>query len=177
MKSIAIKTALVLSLIFCPQSLAAPEATLDSRAQDISHLFCEKPGGYDQIFAPSFRSAIPDEKVTAILKEVFAQAGKCTNVIPDKNDPGAFQLNFEKGAFTTIHIAIDPGLPLSAKQWDYIAFKGGSEPGVINLTYLLHASGPGDRWFVVAATWNNPDKPVDESAFEELIRKVIESIH
>src|SRR5262249_12801577 len=34
-------------------------------------------------------------------------------------------------------LAKNPGLPIDAKVWPYVGFKGGSEPGVINMTYLL----------------------------------------
>ena len=72
-------------------------------------------------------------------------------------------------------LSINPGLDLSKKQWDYIGYKGGSEPGVLNLTFLLR-SAAGDRWFVVSGTWNNPDKILDETEFEEIVRQAIELI-
>ena len=46
----------------------------------------------------------------------------------------------------------NPGLPLDAKVWPYIGFKGGSEPGVINMTYLLKRDD--DQWFVVTLGFN-----------------------
>lgn len=43
--------------------------------------------------------------------------------------------------------------------WDTIAFKGGSEPGVVNFSWMLtHTDG---RRFVISTAWNNPDAPVD----------------
>jgi hypothetical protein len=71
-------------------------------------------------------------------------------------------------------LAINPGLQLPPQKWDYIGYKGGSEPGVLNLTFLLHAAGAGDRWFTVSATWNDPVKAVDEPAFLEIVRQAIE---
>lgn len=41
----------------------------------------------------------------------------------------------------------NPGLPIDAAAFPYIAFKGGSEPGVLNLTWLVHAQS-GARYFV-----------------------------
>jgi beta-lactamase class A len=49
-------------------------------------------------------------------------------------------------------LAKNPGLPIDAKMWPYIGFKGGSEPGVINMTYLLKRHD--DRWFVVTLGFN-----------------------
>lgn len=46
----------------------------------------------------------------------------------------------------------NPGLPINAKTWPYIGFKGGSEPGVINMTYLLERDD--NQWFVVSLGFN-----------------------
>ncbi|MDX2118571.1 MAG: serine hydrolase [Planctomycetota bacterium] len=56
----------------------------------------------------------------------------------------------------------NPGIMLGA-QWTSAAFKGGSEPGVINLTWLLRRSD--EQWFAVSMTWNNPKASLDEAAF------------
>ena len=53
-------------------------------------------------------------------------------------------------------LAKNPGLPIDAKVWPYIGFKGGSEPGVMNLTWLLRRDD--DRWFVVSIGFNAPTK-------------------
>jgi beta-lactamase class A len=50
-------------------------------------------------------------------------------------------------------LSINPGIPIDKSQWPYIGFKGGSEPGVMNLTWLLRRAD--DRWFVVALTANS----------------------
>jgi beta-lactamase class A len=55
------------------------------------------------------------------------------------------------------------GLRIDPKVWPYAGFKGGSEPGVINMTFLLRRRD--DRWFVVVFGFNadeggtlDPDK-------------------
>ncbi|MBT2134350.1 serine hydrolase [Croceibacterium sp. LX-88] len=55
--------------------------------------------------------------------------------------------------------------------WQYIGFKGGSEPGVLNLSWLLqdHAG----EWHVVTLSWNNPDAAVDREAFTALAMRAI----
>jgi beta-lactamase class A len=50
-------------------------------------------------------------------------------------------------------LAVNPGLDVRSDLYDYIGFKGGSEPGVLNLTWLLH-SRTGHR-YALSATWNN----------------------
>lgn len=58
-------------------------------------------------------------------------------------------------------MSINPGIA-SAKDWKRIAYKGGSEPGVLNMTtWLLSNSG---KSYVVSATWNN-NEPLDETRF------------
>ncbi len=54
---------------------------------------------------------------------------------------------------------INPGLA-DTKQWKQVAFKGGSEGGVLNLTTAL--TGRNGRHYCVAATWNN-DAALDQS--------------
>jgi beta-lactamase class A len=46
----------------------------------------------------------------------------------------------------------NPGLPIDTSVWRYVGFKGGSEPGVINMTYLLRRDD--DKWFVVTLGFN-----------------------
>jgi hypothetical protein len=55
------------------------------------------------------------------------------------------------------------GLPIDGAAFPYIAFKGGSEPGVLNLTWLVHAQS-GARYFVSIGL-NDPGAPIaDETA-------------
>ena len=56
-------------------------------------------------------------------------------------------------------------------DWRYVGYKGGSEPGVINLSWLLQDQV--GKWHVVTLTWNNPDAPVDLEAFRALALRAI----
>ena len=59
-------------------------------------------------------------------------------------------------------MSVNPGLA-NPTDWQKVAFKGGSEPGVLNLTsYLVAKSG---KHLCVSATWNNPQAALDESQF------------
>jgi beta-lactamase class A len=49
-------------------------------------------------------------------------------------------------------LAKKPGVPIDPKVWPYVGFKGGSEPGVLNLTYLLRRDD--GRWFVASFGFN-----------------------
>ncbi len=59
-------------------------------------------------------------------------------------------------------LAVNPSIaPDEAEAWAYAGYKGGSEAGVLNLSWLLRDRQ--QRWFVVSASWNNPGGPVDET--------------
>lgn len=57
-------------------------------------------------------------------------------------------------------VSVNPGIPDTAGAWDEIWFKGGSEPGVLGLSWHLAA---GDRSFVVAGMVANADEAFDET--------------
>ena len=57
---------------------------------------------------------------------------------------------------------INPGLA-SPSQWKHIAYKGGSDFGVISMTTWLQAKD--GTTYCVSATWNDRTAPVDETKF------------
>ncbi|HBN10302.1 MAG TPA: hypothetical protein DD435_17240 [Cyanobacteria bacterium UBA8530] len=71
-------------------------------------------------------------------------------------------------------LAINPGLKFDESKWSYVGYKGGSEPGVLNMTYLLH-SRKGD-WYLLSAGWNDPGAPLDEGRFFGLMQRIEELI-
>ncbi|MBI1401639.1 MAG: serine hydrolase [Porphyrobacter sp.] len=76
-------------------------------------------------------------------------------------DPEAFRI-----------MAINPSAtPAIREKWAYVGFKGGSEPGVLNFTWLLTDKAGRDHALVM--TWNNPDAPVDQTAFELLGQRLL----
>jgi beta-lactamase class A len=67
-------------------------------------------------------------------------------------------------------LSINPGLQIDATAWKKICFKGGSEPGVINMTYLLqHRSG---TWYAISGSWLHTGS-IDDMKFAGLIERVI----
>jgi hypothetical protein len=68
-------------------------------------------------------------------------------------------------------LAINPGLSISETQFPWIGFKGGSEPGVLNLSFLLRRAD--GAWFAVVASWNDPSQALDEQAFMPLVQRAI----
>ncbi len=58
-------------------------------------------------------------------------------------------------------LGINPGIPAdAAAHWAYVGYKGGSEPGVLDMTLLLRAKSGG--WYALSGTWNNPDAALAE---------------
>jgi len=68
-------------------------------------------------------------------------------------------------------LAINPGVELDRKAWTYVGYKGGSEPGVLSMTWLL---GRRDgAWFAVSASWNDEAKTVDTAELATLMQGLI----
>ena len=59
-------------------------------------------------------------------------------------------------------LSLNPGFPDENHQYAYIAFKGGSEPGVLNLTFLMQRARD-SKWLFMTAGWNDTAAPIDET--------------
>ena len=72
-------------------------------------------------------------------------------------------------------LAINPGLgPDLARLFTSFGFKGGSEEGVLNLSFVVQNRK--GEWYVISASWNDPAQPVDQAQFVSLTRRLIERI-
>jgi len=72
-------------------------------------------------------------------------------------------------------LAKNPGLPIDTKVWPYVGFKGGSEPGVVNMTYLLRRDD--NQWFVITLGFNAAEGgTLDEAKIFHLAAGVIELV-
>jgi hypothetical protein len=59
-------------------------------------------------------------------------------------------------------LAINPGTQLDPRTWSYAGYKGGSEPGVLSLTwYLVRHDG---KAFVLSLVLNDPKRAINETA-------------
>lgn len=67
-------------------------------------------------------------------------------------------------------LAVNPGLP-AARSFAYAGYKGGSEGGVLNQSWLLERAD-GAR-FALVASWNDPAKALDEARFFGLMGRVL----
>ncbi len=75
-------------------------------------------------------------------------------------------------ATTRAILAINTGLGRAAAGFDYVGYKGGSEPGVLNLTWLIRTRA--GAWHVVTGTWNNPQARVEEQRFVALMARAVQ---
>lgn len=70
-------------------------------------------------------------------------------------------------------MAINNGVgPVAAAGWDYLGYKGGSENGVLSMSLLGQRKSDG-KWFVVTASWNNPDANVDTGPLIGLVTRLL----
>lgn len=69
-------------------------------------------------------------------------------------------------------LAVNPGTdPTTAARFAYVGFKGGSEPGVITLNYLVRDRA--GRWFAVVGNWHRTDADVVALQFTSLMGRAL----
>ncbi len=77
---------------------------------------------------------------------------------------------------TTLQImAVNSGIPAGNKKaWQYLGYKGGSEPGVMSMSFL--AQSKTGNWLVISGSWNDPQKALDEEQFAALMERLVKAI-
>jgi beta-lactamase class A len=111
----------------------------------------------DQLPLPDAAIFASGKPVATDIEWFFTPVELCT-LIDGVRDLGAMQIN--------------PGVAIR-RDWQQIAYKGGSEPGVLNLTTALTARS--GRHYCVSATWNN-DVPLDDKKFFALYEAALSSL-
>ncbi|MEM9789603.1 MAG: serine hydrolase [Planctomycetota bacterium] len=110
-------------------------------------------------------AAMPRERVQPLMDrprdidriEWFASAADLTRLLAWLND------NADDTARGIL--AINPGLTF-AERFAAVGYKGGSEAGVLNLTWLLTTES--GRVYALTLGWNDPDRPLDDDRLIEL---------
>ncbi len=73
-------------------------------------------------------------------------------------------------------MAVNPGLGAAdTTRWDYLGFKGGSEPGVMHLAWL--ACTADKDCYAVVGGWTDPDKNIDQPKFTMLMSRLLALAH
>ncbi|MHC4605779.1 MAG: serine hydrolase [Planctomycetota bacterium] len=68
-------------------------------------------------------------------------------------------------------MAINPGMGIPRERFSYAGFKGGSEPGVLNLTFLLRTKD--GTAYALSAGWNDKEDVLDKAKFTSLVQSAI----
>lgn len=139
--------------------LAYAAAGEDEQARLIDAFSTEIAGDPERIIKPTFT------RPTAIdTLEWFASGRDLASLmrrIVALDDPTARRI-----------MAIDPALPEGRREdWRYVGYKGGSEPGVLNLTWLLQDQE--GEWRILTLSWNNPEAPLDAGALEPIAQRIL----
>lgn len=72
-------------------------------------------------------------------------------------------------------LSINKGIgPASAAKWAYLGYKGGSEPGVISMSFL--AKSKAGVYYSITGSWNNPAAAVDNAMFAQLMTRLLDSV-
>ncbi|WP_420605625.1 serine hydrolase [Novosphingopyxis sp.] len=73
-------------------------------------------------------------------------------------------------------MAVNPGLGAAdSGRWDYLGFKGGSEPGVMHFAWL--ACTANEDCYAVVGGWTDPDKDIDKQKFTMLMSRLLALAH
>jgi hypothetical protein len=60
---------------------------------------------------------------------------------------------------------------VNREAWAYAGFKGGSEPGVFTMTYLLQSKD--GRWGCLSMAWHDASKPLNQWIFFDVLKKAM----
>ncbi|MCS6977170.1 MAG: hypothetical protein NZM31_09220, partial [Gemmatales bacterium] len=71
-------------------------------------------------------------------------------------------------------LAIHRGLSVDDLRWNYVGFKGGMEPGVVNFGLLLRDRN--DRWYALDIAWNRADGDVDRALLVVFTQRLLRLI-
>ena len=125
-----------------------------------------------------FAAADPDQRLAAIA----SMANETVTIDQVRKDP--FLVDSVEWFYTTRELtallyelasqaalSINPGL-VDRHAWHRVAFKGGSEPGVLNYTILLQKA-PGSATYCLSATVNDLTREVDTATFDSLVQRLI----
>jgi beta-lactamase class A len=121
------------------------------------------PAGRSALLAEVDKAALPDASefrgapVATDVEWFFTARELCSLIAPVADLPA---------------MHINPGVARPA-DWKQVAFKGGSEPGVLNLTTAV--TGKNGRHYCVTASWNDT-APLDQTQFSLLYGRLLTTL-
>lgn len=82
-------------------------------------------------------------------------------------------LEREADPVTRAILKVNPGIaPVNAAKWDYLGYKGGSEPGIMAMSFLAH-SKRGQR-YILTAMVNDSVAEIDQPGFTQLMTRMLD---
>jgi hypothetical protein len=100
--------------------------------------------------------------------EWFASAEELCQTIADLSKMGSSEEGMEP---VIAALSINPGVPLDREVWAGFAYKGGSEPGVMNMTYwLLRQDG---KQFALSVFANDPNTNFEQAPMVAIVERAI----
>jgi len=72
-------------------------------------------------------------------------------------------------------LSVNKGVaPASAAKWAYLGYKGGSEPGVISMSFI--AKSKTGEYYSITGSWNNLAAAVDNAMFAQLMTRLLDNV-
>lgn len=82
-------------------------------------------------------------------------------------------LEREADPVTRAILKVNPGIaPVNAAKWDYLGYKGGSEPGIMAMSFLAH--GKQGQRYILTAMVNDNAAEIDQPGFTQLITRMLD---
>ena len=109
-------------------------------------------------------SAIYQIKNPVLIEEIewFASTRNLCETIYSLRDNHLLRINSAQGL-------------VNKEDWHIAGFKGGSEPGVLNYTWVLQKTSE-SPFYTLSCTINDPVKPVDDSGFNQAVSRLLKLV-
>jgi hypothetical protein len=145
--------------MFALKLLASPGERSAYLSADVPHRR-KLLDGYDKRDPAEMMAHVPAFRAPVMIDslEWFASPEDLCKVTADLHERAGAAATAPVGAI----LSVNPGIPDEKKQYKYIGFKGGSEPGVLNMTYLLQRARDG-KWLFLTVGFNDTSAPIDDS--------------
>jgi beta-lactamase class A len=144
---------------------SGPEARLRAYLNAPSEVKSQSLNGIEDIPIPASQveAAFAGPPI-ALDVEWFASANDITNLMRFMRRAA------DKEAFAIM--AINPSIPANLKNnWGYVGYKGGSEPGVLNLSWLLQDGTGQDHALILS--WRDDDKRFNPATLELIAQRLL----
>lgn len=83
------------------------------------------------------------------------------------------KLEREADPVTRAILKINPGIaPVNAARWAYLGYKGGSEPGVMTMSFLARSKQ--GKSYILAAVVNDSAAEIDQARFTQLMTRMLD---